>query len=373
MRHDAIAPISQQDRSSSQAVWSKPPAPGVPPIRLTSLEGQKKDLQVPDVAAVKAKADGAGEEEHKMPKTPNEDTNNKSVLTTSTLSEALLPARRFHLARHISSVLGPSPAGGIRKSKSFIHPPLATFVERHGSTLDHEQSPIYPGKPVDKILDTKKAEVLDGAKLGEGNNPTLETVHTSKRHHTNTFVPPRPQKLRNGTSIRDDPSTWDLESDQLADELAALAMEFDPDLQRKVDAEPLPQPAPVPQDVLMTSHDREEDYIYETYVRIPYNGDTTVDTDLQSNYGILVIDEEGEDLWQKYVDSEDDTDWDEEDSNGEHKSFVIAVHADHRTAEDNPVNDYPEDEVSSDDEYGYDPYKYHGSDNDDFGDNHYGR
>lgn len=28
------------------------------------------------------------------------------------------------------------------------------------------------------------------------------------------------------------------------------------------------------------------------------------------------------------------------------------------TAEDNPRNDYPEDEVSSEDEYGYSAYKY---------------
>lgn len=38
-------------------------------------------------------------------------------------------------------------------------------------------------------------------------------------------------------------------------------------------------------------------------------------------------------------------------------------------AEDNPANDYPEDEVSSDDEYGYNAYKYrqYGSDDEAFG------
>ena len=38
-------------------------------------------------------------------------------------------------------------------------------------------------------------------------------------------------------------------------------------------------------------------------------------------------------------------------------------------AEDNPANDYPEDEVSTDDEYDVDPYQYreyHSGDDDDY-------
>jgi hypothetical protein len=34
-------------------------------------------------------------------------------------------------------------------------------------------------------------------------------------------------------------------------------------------------------------------------------------------------------------------------------------------AEDNPSNDYPDEEVSSDDEYGYNPYKYRHTRSDD--------
>jgi hypothetical protein len=330
MRLDAIAPTSQQDPAPSHAVWSKPLAPGVPPIRLTSLERPKNDLRtkndlrLPEAAALGATEDATGKEKHGIPGTPITPAGSKSAPTTPAQQ-----ARRFHLARHISSVLSPNAAGGIRKSKNAIRPPLATFVEKHGSALDHAQNPLYRGKPVDKILEVPDDGLPGGVESLRDKEPILDTLDASKRHLTSTFVQARPQKIRNGTSIRDDPSTWDLESDQLADELAALAMEFDPDLQQKVDAERPKTPPPAPPDVVMTTPDREEDYIYETYVRLPYDAHTLPTTDTQSNYGILVIGEDDEDLWHKYVESEDDTDWDEEDSNGENQRLVTTAHADH--------------------------------------------
>ncbi|ETI28165.1 hypothetical protein G647_00614 [Cladophialophora carrionii CBS 160.54] len=357
VRNDTIAPISQRDTTTSQTVWSKPPAPGVPPIRLTTLEGQKEDASTPK-AAVKAKANSGDEENHKIPGTPSAPASSKSAPTTPAGSQPAHQARRFHLARHLSSVLSPHTSGGIRKSKHFIRPPLATFIERHGAVFDHEQNPLYRGQPVDKMLEVPKEENSRRTIPGEGEEPTLDTLSAFTRSPTSTFVQARPKTIRNGTSIRDHPSTWDLESDQLADELAALAMEFDPELKDKVEVEASKErpvsPPPAPRDVAMTTHSQEDGYIYETYIRVPYDGDAGDTTNLQTDYGILVIDEEDEDLWQKYVDSEDETDWDEEDSN----------------AEDNPANDYPEDEVSSDDEFSYNAYKYraYGSDQEELDD-----
>ncbi|KIW73352.1 hypothetical protein PV04_01481 [Phialophora macrospora] len=357
VRNDTIAPISQRDTAASQAVWSKPPAPGVPPIRLTSLE-DLKDNSSTSTATVKAEVDTTDGEKHKISGTPSAHAISKSAPTTPATSQPAHQARRFHLARHISSILSPNTAGGIRKSKNFIRPPLATFIERHGAAFDHEHNPLYRGEPVDRMLEVPSDGTARDTMAEESKEPTLDTLNASTRSPTNTFVQARPKTIRSGTSIRDHPSTWDLESDQLADELAALALEFDPELQDKIKAAPNEDsptpPSPGLRDVPMTTRDREDPYIYETYIRVPYDGDPGTTTNLQSNYGILVIDEEDEDLWQKYVDSEDETDWDEEDSN----------------AEDNPANDYPEDEVSSDDEFGYNAYKYrtYGSDNEDFDD-----
>ncbi|KIW24352.1 uncharacterized protein PV07_10071 [Cladophialophora immunda] len=353
LQNDVIAPVSQ--RATSQAIWSEPPAPGVPPIRLTSPDDAKRDLEEPGTE----KDDAAPKEKSKAPDNASADSASKSAPTTPAASQALQQARRFHLTRHLSSVLSPSTSGGIRKPKNFIRPPLATFVERHAPVFSHEQNPLYRDQPIDKMLDVRQDNGVGGSKSDEVPEPNLEALQASRRSQTSTFVQTASGAARNGTSIRDHPSTWNLESDQLADELAALAMELDPDMQQPTEAV-LPTPPPSkPQDIVMTSHDREDDYVYETYVRVQYvaqvHGPDTA-TGLHSNYGILVIDEEDEDLWQKYIDSDDDTDWDEEDSN----------------AEDNPANDYPEEEVSSDDEYGYNPYKYrtYGSDQEDFDNDH---
>ena len=62
LQNVAIAPISLQDSVSSQAVWSKPPAPGVPPIRLTSLESPNGAAQKSPSSALKPLAQKQEEE-----------------------------------------------------------------------------------------------------------------------------------------------------------------------------------------------------------------------------------------------------------------------------------------------------------------------
>lgn len=146
---------------------------------------------------------------------------------------------------------------------------------------------------------------------------------------------------RTGRSVYDDPLTWDLESDELADQLAAIAFEIDPS------TGPPPPPAI---DKVGNSADNTagiQDFIFETYVRV--HKDIDVDTEMidASNLGYLVIDEEDEALWEQYLkddDEDDDDSWDEEDQDS--------------NAEDNPRNDYPEDEISSDDEYGRNLYQH---------------
>ncbi len=328
LQNDAIAPASHRSTNSPQAVWSKPPAPGVPPIRLTSLEVPKDDLYKPK-APVTLKAESAVEEENKVAETPFAPASSTSAPPAPATGRVASEARRFHLARHISSILGPNATGGIRKPKSFLRPPLATFIEKHAAAVQAQQL-LHRDQPIDRLLNVQGASASRSAEQGEGEEPTIDTLQASTRIPTSTFVQPPPKPLKTGTSIRDDPSTWDLESDQLADELAALAMELDPDLAQKIEAERPPPPPLVPQDTVMTTPQREDEYIYETYVRVAYDGSSAAIPALQSDYGILVIDEEVEDLWQKYVDSDDESDWDEEDSNGKSHPFDSYLLTDHQ-------------------------------------------
>lgn len=277
---------------------------GIPTVRWTSPGDEKKDFE--KLKAALRSQEGKENEKASHSTTSDESSSSQPALTTpASDTTALEKARRFHLTRHLSSVLSPNASGGIRKQKLSIRPPLATFVERQSAVFSHEQNPMYQGHPVDKVLEIAQ---------GDNTEASLEALSASRRHATKTFVQAGPGTAKTGTSIRDHPSTWDHQSDQLADELAALAMELDPDARPEPEPEqPTPSVPPV-KDVAMSSPDGDDDYVYETYVRIQAGTETQP---ALSNVGILVIEDEDEDLWQKYVDSDDDTDWDEEDSNGE--------------------------------------------------------
>ena len=261
-------------------------------------------------------------------------------------------ARRFHLTPDLTHKIhnGTSSAAVQKQSKRFksIRPALATFVERYPDSVAGFESTTNARPPVlnDAIHnqnDTHQASKGQNDSTSNGVAPALETLNSAP-----PFDQQQSPAKKTGTSMHDHPSTWDVESDQLADELAAFALELDPGTNHHDDV----QGSHV-DDVSMVLDD---DYVYETYVRMPYDeiklDPMVIDSDI--NIGVLIIDEEVENLWQEYLneDSDDDDQWDEEDSN----------------AEDNPSNDYPEDEVDDDDEHGYNAYGYRngGSDNEQY-------
>lgn len=97
-----------------------------------------------------------------------------------------------------------------------------------------------------------------------------------------------------------------------------------------------------------------DDYVIDTYVReeIMPDGDGNI-AQHEGIVGYIVLKEEDEDWWNGEDESENEFDTDEDDEN----------------AEDYYANDYPEDELSSDDEFDRDPYqsKYrHGSDDEEY-------
>lgn len=93
-----------------------------------------------------------------------------------------------------------------------------------------------------------------------------------------------------------------------------------------------------------------DDYVYDTYIREPILPDAPAPT---GTVGTLVIAEEDEDWWNGEDESDKEFDTDDEDEN----------------AEDYYANDYPEDELDEDDEFGRDVYQKKfraGSDDEEF-------
>jgi hypothetical protein len=366
-----LLPLSQLNAAPQNP---RPASSGIPSVR-SSAPGD----HVRDYARLKEAWKARTEEETSkiqggvdLKPLPAHNVGDRSLSPISAENKSLQQPRRFHLTHHLSSIPGPSNSRQIQRRKIDLRPPLATFIERYTVSFKHQRNPIYQSNPVDKVIDLQHDQ-SEATQLASGDKPPiLDALQSSKRAPTKSFVIAEAQSERKGTSIQDHPSTWDHDSDQLADELAALAMEFDPEAKIKaaeLEANVLKSPPPtaVPDDSDRMALD-DNDFVYETYIKVQHDqGQTTiVDIDDWDNkVGVLVIDEEVEDLWNKYVDSDHDDDWDEEDSNGESKLFWSFSHANPPSlAEDNPANDYPEDEVSSDDQFSRNPYKYRQYDSD---------
>ena len=97
-----------------------------------------------------------------------------------------------------------------------------------------------------------------------------------------------------------------------------------------------------------------DDYVIDTYVREALLPDASGNLPTATGtVGYLVLAEEDDDWWHGSDSSDKDFDTDDDDSN----------------AEEYYANDYPEDELSEDDEFDRDPYKRnhrHGSDDEEF-------
>lgn len=149
--------------------------------------------------------------------------------------------------------------------------------------------------------------------------------------------------------------------------------------------------------------DSDSDYVYDVYIRKPLpqpeptllfsnpltdlaNTDQDawfrqvgIDTTRQ-DIGVIVITQEDERYWENFVEKDDEERWDDEDadSNGtpflftpEYMVYYMSVKKLTITAENNPANDYPDEELSWDDEDDdptamYGKYRHATSDDEEF-------
>lgn len=311
--HPPEAPSPSRTVSSTTSRDYK--ALGIPTVKSTIPGAETSDF-----AKYKAAQKGRDDKDATKPAIQDAEYQSSSSFTNESSSPSIqrhVSARRFHLTRDLSSSLRPNLAGGIRRSKHYLRPPLATFIEQ-SSPRKGNTSSIHKKPPIDAIV-----ELNDQIASASVDHQVLTEDSIVKRTQINTFQRPPSAAVRHGYSIRDDPATWDHDSDQLANELAALAFDIDP-----ADATEPPQViAATPskktggeltdKDTVMED---DNDFVFETYIRVKYDADIQLTTPAHSSeIGVLVIDDENEDLWEKYVNSDnDDDEWDEEDddSNG---------------------------------------------------------
>ena len=244
-----------------------------------------------------------------------------STSDTSSSERSLQNTRRFHLTRDLVSQLSPNRSGGIRKQKLYLRPPVATFIEKNSPRFQSEKETFHRSLPIDRIMASANVSCPKSFRDNTSDSQPVLDVHTEKVT-TRPFMKPQISSTRRGQSIQDHPSTWDRDSDALADELAALAFEMDPTSIPPSPANVKTQSSdgPVHAVKIVDINQEDNEYVYETYVRVKHSGPNTAEiwSQKRNEIGVLVIDEDEEDLWEMYIHGNDDSDWDEEDpdSNG---------------------------------------------------------
>jgi hypothetical protein len=294
----------EKQRSASQNDNS-----GIPQIRTTQPGDELKDMEALK-AAMKLQAAGEGAVDLSKASSDHQLELSEGAVPSQTPAIKIpASARRFHLSRD-QGFLAPSKLhAGVRKSLQRPKTHLATFVEK-ALLLNGQHARIsHKAAPVDRIVEAKTLDVSESSEARE----QVVTKHVFDQ----PFVKPPTDIAKTGHSINSHPSTWDFDSDQLASELAALAFEIDP----TVDDEPATLHSKSNFGAAKAGYASEDDYVYETYVRLPPNAALQIEIEqnqFTANIGVLVIAEEDEELWEAYAESDSENEWDEEDadSNG---------------------------------------------------------
>ena len=233
-------------------------------------------------------------------------------------------ARRFHLSRTNFTPVSSKYSGGIRRHKHHNRSHLATFVETHIDRLGSDEIHIFnKTSAVDRLIDDASfsPQVLSGQydpPLEQGAKGSPATADYSPQE-IRSFVKGPAKLAKTGNSINDHPSTWDQDSDQLANELAAFAMEIEKrDHVREGDTQQVGMQGNRSPETLDNEVELDDMYVYETYLRVPRNQLSLGYDEKIDSIGTLVIEEQDEELWQTFAEDDEDSEWDEEDgdSNG---------------------------------------------------------
>ncbi|KAI1906864.1 hypothetical protein LOZ61_006461 [Ophidiomyces ophidiicola] len=134
--------------------------------------------------------------------------------------------RRFHIAAPATSqkVLHKA-GGGVQKNKGLKH---AVVVEQKGDVAktisDLNDITVGTGEDIN-ILGGKPAEPAPRKRRVVNEAERRWREQNNARQYQSRIQPDNGQSKKTGNSTKDDPSTWDLDSTELADELQSIAME----------------------------------------------------------------------------------------------------------------------------------------------------
>lgn len=355
--------------------------------------------------------------------------------TTATFPTSI---RRFHISRPSTPVSPRKGAAGSGVSKSSTPTRTrAVLVEKltqapslRGAsileTLEKAEKNAAKGQVIDTVVQSQLVREDAASASRPQKRPVVNQAEKKWREQQKESISAAKQHL--ATKPEDDDHLdrlardleqvmLDIESEENQMEGVSLDAPFEPvTTQQKA---PVVKPKtpmkymprrPTPRKPPVAKEEKDEDmddgYVYDTYIRVPVprskdglsdplsdrntlSPATPHDIDpTRKDIGLVVITQEDEDLWENFLenDDSDEENWDGEDvdSNGNTPLLLfffflslLKINIDiYPTAEDNPANDYPDEELSSDDENDdptaiYHRYRHAGSDEEEFDVNYY--
>ncbi|KUL89972.1 hypothetical protein ZTR_02938 [Talaromyces verruculosus] len=379
--------------------------------RQQELDAKRKRLQEPI-----SKFLGVSDGENEKSATGSRTGTPASSINTPPLSASPAPfptsLRRFHISRP-STPLSVAAGSGVSKgntpsrARAILVEKLTRAPSLRGvSVLETLEKTAGSNAEVDTVVQSQlaKAQTEDEAPTRR-KRPIVNKAEKQWREQQKSTI----SAAKDHLTTKYEPQSDDL--DKLAKELEEVMLDIEAeDNQMDIHHEPpsVPAPAIMPQrpkgplkymprktgprrtaptetprmveqqpdemeQVAEAEVDSDGDYVYDTYIRVPIHTVTssvsaaTPPSDIagykdplseantpggisidptRTDIGVVVITSDDKDIWDQYLEEDQDSevDWegDDVDSN----------------AEDNPANDYPDDELSSADEYGDNPSIY---------------
>ena len=301
-----------------------------PPVQATSPGAEARDaLQRRAVRAQLLEQQKQNfSSEAAEPPALSQDDSTHTALAGSVEAKHPLAARRFHLSRHGLTPASSTHWAGIQKHKQLNRPHLATFVEKHVERLrDGEMDFSSKASAIDRLIDDanfspQPLSVMHSSSSDQPRNGASAGVGISPKT-IRPFVKAPKELVKTGNSIRDHPSTWNHDSDQLANELAAFALEISEaensttggQQQRETPAQRSPEIADTDMEV-------DDIYVYETYLRVHRSELVPNYNENKDSIGVLVIEEQDQELWETFAEDEEDSGWDEEDGDSNGRSIA---------------------------------------------------
>ncbi|KAI4133349.1 MAG: hypothetical protein LQ338_000249 [Usnochroma carphineum] len=291
--------------------------------------------------------------------------------------------RKFHFTRTTTSIRNPSVLhSGIQKTRKKQNHNLATFVERTDSfekSRYHGRNPPNLGEKRPELGSDPLRPSVD--LLGSRKRPLASTAERKWREQT-WKQPPQSNAREEPAVERTEGRDAGTDSLHLASQLQQFALDVSraedeahgahAKTHAKVKPKPKP-PKPRPSkaeteategtqydhgdamDLSEIQGDNPENFVFDVYVRQtehlheePLTGmqNTALNSADPDKVGVLVIADEDQETWELYgaEDQSSDEDWNSEEEN--------------ENAEGYYGNDYPEDELDSDDEHDRDTYRH---------------